>query len=95
MTTNIIDRGDKIRLGATFTDVLGVVKDPTVITLQMKTPDGVLASLAPVSKTSTGIYYYDFTAAQAGDHHYRFTGTGDVVAAGEGFFQVRKSAVIA
>jgi hypothetical protein len=44
-----------------------------------------------VTRSATGIYYTDVTPDSAGDWHYRFVGTGAIVAVDEGYFNVSRS----
>jgi len=89
------DIGDQIQLTGTFSKS-GTNTDPTTITLQIKTPDGTIASytyaLSQLTKSATGIYYMDYAPTIAGTYYWRFAGTGAVVTAGEGYFNVRISA---
>lgn len=90
------DVGDKIRLTETFTNLAGVVTDPTAVTFKMKLPNGtattyVYGTDAQLVKLGTGIYYVDWTFTMADSHRYRFAGTGTVVASDEGTILVRRS----
>jgi len=91
---NTYDKGDSVRLGATFT-VSDVNTDPTTVTLKVKNPAGVTSTYtygaAEITKSATGIYYKDITVTDDGMYYYRFEGTGTCVAASEHGFEVRKS----
>lgn len=85
------DIGDKPRLKATITDINGDAADPSTVTFEMTEPDGTTTTYVygtdpQVSKESTGIYYVDWPITQQGVHYYRFTGSGNVVAAEESSF---------
>jgi hypothetical protein len=94
MPTNTYDKGDLVRVKATFT-VNAVLTDPTTITLKVKDPEGTVTTYTyaggAVSKTSTGLYYKDVSVTNDGMWYYRFEGTGTVQSAGESSFRVRKS----
>jgi hypothetical protein len=91
---NTYDKGDLVRLTATFT-VSSAVTDPTTITLKVQDPSGNEATytyaLAQVTKVSTGVYRYDLTIDEAGYWTWRWAGTGTVVAASESYLLVRGS----
>jgi hypothetical protein len=87
------DRGDLIRITATFT-VGGVATDPTAVYLYLRAPDGTLTTLqygvdASLTKTATGAYRYDYSATARGDVYYRWAGTGAAQAAEQGTFFVQ------
>lgn len=90
------DIGDKVRLTATFTNLAGTATDPSTVTFRMKLPGGTTTtytygSTAELVKSSTGVYYVDWTFSVAGSHYYRFAGTGTVAAADEGVLTPRRS----
>jgi len=79
---NQINIGDIVTLTGTF-KVGSTLTDPTTVTLRVQLPDGTVVEYtypATVSKTSTGIFYKDYTVTQAGLHTYWFIGTGACVA---------------
>jgi hypothetical protein len=91
------DKGDKVRLHATFT-VAGVLTDPTTITLIIRDPDAVdttfTYALAEITRGSLGYFYHDFIipfTSTAGAWHYRFESTGAVTSAAEKTFIARSS----
>lgn len=92
---NTYEVGDQVRLTVTFTDTAGVVADPTAVTILVKRRDGATTTFtyagSSVTKSSTGVYYADYTVTEEGNYDYRMVGTGAVVAAVEGFFQVPDS----
>ena len=94
MTVNTYDKGDGIRLQATFT-VSSVNTDPTTITMRVKDADNVVTvythALVEITNPAVGIYYKDIEVTNDGVWYYRFEGTGAVQAAGEYSFIVRTS----
>lgn len=88
MANTYYDKGDKVRLHASFT-VDGVATDPTNITLKIKDPDDTETSFSypgAISKGSTGYYYYDLVLpvdSTSGAWHYRFESDGVVNSAAE------------
>lgn len=88
--------GDIARLKVTFTDITGALADPTTITVTVQFPDGTqtIYPLPPIVRSSIGLYYYDLTITQAGEHFYKWTGTGAIMAVGEGSIQVDASTLI-
>ena len=100
MTTSSYDIGDQRRLTVTFTDINDVDADPTAIHFIMNEPDGVQTSHAygdspaVLIKSAVGIYYVDWLITKQGRHHYKFTGTGAVVAAESGEFYARRGEIV-
>ena len=94
MAVNTYDKGDAVRLKGTFT-VSSVNTDPTTIILKVKDSDGTISTYTyaggTITRSATGIYYKDVTVSNDGLWYYRFEGTGAVIAAGEGSFEVRRS----
>lgn len=94
---NRYDIGDVVTLTGTFT-VDDVLTDPTEIEVTILEPDGSVAgpftlTAAEVVKESDGVFSFDFTPTQVGDHHYRIAGTGGAIGAEEGFFIVKERLV--
>jgi len=89
---NVYDKGDLIRLTATFT-VSTTPTDPTTVTLKVKDPSGNVATytyaLAEITKSSTGIYYKNISLDEAGYWYYQWTGTGAVESVEEDYLMVR------
>ncbi len=81
------DKGDGVRLTATFQNISGTLADPTTITLQVALPDGTTIiktyAAGQVTKGSTGYYYYDILLSQVGTWAYHWEGAGAVEAASE------------
>lgn len=86
--SNVYDIGDGVRLTAAFT-VADVATDPTTVTLTLTDPSANSSSPSPTN-SGTGAYYEDIVVDESGSWHYRFVGTGAVVAASEGHLSVRK-----
>lgn len=79
--------GNIVKLTATFYDNTSAFADPTTVTLQVKTPDGTVTSFTP-TRDSSGNYHYDYQTVQSGFTQYYFAGTGALIAAGNGSFNV-------
>lgn len=69
--------------------------DPTTITLRVKSPDAVTVvytyALAQLTRDALGKYSKTVTVNQVGTWFYRWEGTGTVVAASEGHFDVKRT----
>lgn len=83
---NNYNQNTLVRCSVTFTDASnGVAADPTAVTVAVTDPNG--ASTAPAAvKDGVGLYHVDVTPTVQGIWTYGFTGTGAVVAYGEGQF---------
>ena len=85
---NRYDKGDLVRLSATFT-VSSTNTDPTTVTLKVQDPSGNTATYtyaaAEITKSATGQYYKDVSIDEGGTWYYRWEGTGTVITAGEGY----------
>lgn len=90
MAINTFDVGDQVRLIGSFKDITNTLTDPTVVTVRVKTPSGIVTTPA-ATQASAGIYHVDVTLDESGTWWYRFEGTGAVVAAEENAFNVRDS----
>ena len=86
--SNVYDIGDGIRLTGSFS-VDDTPTNPTTIVVTLTDPSGNSGTSAP-SNSGTGEYYEDIVVDEPGSWHYRYVGTGAVVAASEGHFSVRK-----
>lgn len=94
----VFDIGDRTRLGnhvasgaAPFTS-LGVVTDPTAVTLTLAQPDGTElvwawptagSGQSALQREALGRFYADYTWGQSGLHWVRLAGTGAATAAVE------------
>jgi hypothetical protein len=97
--TLTVDLGDLPRATATFT-VSGTAADPSVVKFSVLKPDGTLTTYvyltdAQVVKTSTGIYYMNIDASQAGLWKVRAWSTGTGQAALESEFFVEGADAVA
>ena len=94
---NHYDVGDLVRVRGTFTDADGDVHDPTAVLFTFKAPSDDEATSytygedAELVKSSTGVYYVDVDADEAGDWWCRFHATGTGQAAAERSFKVEAS----
>lgn len=88
--------GQEVQVLFDFTNAAGAYVDPTVVTLELKTPDGtktpyVYPTAPEITKTSTGRYVFKKVVTASGMYYYRPTGTGALIAADEGAFFVVES----
>ena len=100
MTTAVHDPGDLLRLTTTFANSAGTITDPTGVTFSVRKPDGTVTTYvyptdAQLVKSTTGVYYVDFTITLAGRHVYRWVGTGALVTAESGVFYARRNEAVA
>lgn len=79
------NRDTQVELTGTFRDSDNALADPTEVTLQVRNPAGTVASylysLAEVTRDSLGVYSKAVTLDSSGVWHYRFKGTGALIAA--------------
>lgn len=91
---NIYDIGDNVTMAAAFTSN-GVATDPTTVTFKIKLPSGAITTYTQVDaemvKDSIGNYHVCWTITMKGTHHYRFAGTGALIAAEEDSFYVNET----
>jgi hypothetical protein len=84
------DQGDYIRLTGTWRNDASVLVDPSTVTLKVQLPNGTTSSYTYASgnviKDATGTYYYDFLPTSQGNYVYRWEGTGNAIASGQGSF---------
>lgn len=93
------DKGDVVRISATFRDIDGSVVDPSIVkftwvkqgesatTVQYGGPD------EKIKRQSAGVFYIDFFCDAGGRYGYQWTGDGTATAAAEGGFVVRDDVV--
>ena len=90
-----IDIGDPLQGEALFQNSSGVAADPTLVTFQLATPDGVetdyVLADAEVSNPSVGTWRFDYVALAAGRHVLRVAGVGGAPGAEERAFIVRET----
>lgn len=70
------DLGEKVPLSITITDAGGTPANAGNVALTITLPDGTAQLVDPVTPTSTGVYDYDYPAAQAGLHNAYWLATG-------------------
>lgn len=90
MTT--YDKGDVVRLSATFGNVSDVATDPTTVILRVKNSAGTTVytyAAAQISRDSAGNFHKDLALTVVGEWSYRWEGTGAVETAGEARLFVR------
>ena len=79
----VYDNGDSVRVTANFTTD-GTLADPTGdaagVTVTWRKPSGGTDATPTATKSSTGVYYVDFTLEEIGIHSVRFQGTEGVIA---------------
>ena len=85
--------GDKVRLGNTVANLSDVETDPTALAVIVDPPVGVSTTYswpadAEVVRTSTGVFYFDYTIAEPGAHEVRWVATGAIVKAKQTAFTV-------
>lgn len=84
MNIDEVDVGDSVRLEARFSNLAGVLTDPTAVTLRVTDPAGTVTNPAPAS-TVVGIWGYTLTPGAGGAWTYTFTGTGVVTGSQTGY----------
>lgn len=80
--------GQVVRLTHSVYNDLGVLTNPSTITLTISLPDGTSSGPLTPTNTDTGLYRYDYTTVAAGPHLYRWDTTGPT-APDDGMFDVR------
>lgn len=76
--------GDLVRITGTWTDASDVAVDPTTVLGTYTDPSGTAAPVTVgtgITKSATGVYYYDIDVDEAGTWYYRFYGQGGGAAA--------------
>lgn len=93
MAVNTYTIGTRVRVQAKFYDDDGVLADPTAVSGQYHGPDGeiVVVDAGDITNVSVGIYEFDIDPDAAGTWEWRIAGTGDVLAALEAGFLVKRS----
>lgn len=87
--------GDLLRLQASFKDLSAVLVDPTAVVLKVKNPAGTVTTYnypGVITRSSTGVYYYDYSVTASGVHYFNWSGTGAYTVADESSFTVVSSA---
>ena len=65
--------GQTVILQATFTDIAGVLVDPSSVTLTIEAPDGTITTPVPTNP-SVGVYQHPLDLDESGDFDYRWEG---------------------
>lgn len=86
------DLGAVVPLGTEVRDSAGSLANAGAMALTITLPDATLVTSSPVTPTSTGVYAYDYTSAQAGRHTVRWVATGLNAGAYTDSFDVREAA---
>lgn len=95
------DLNDLVRLAATYvsTDLVTPV-NPSYVSFLARAPGGSVATYvvgvpgASVANPTTGLFYRDITASEAGIWRYRAVATGLIQANDEWRFKVQKSEIL-
>lgn len=100
----IYDTGDRVRIAALFRNQFEQLTDPTEVMVTIKAPsvqspsENTLTeyrySLSEVIRGSVGHFYVDVDLNASGVWRFRWTATGDLIAAQEGQLTVRRSHVV-
>lgn len=93
MIGEAIPLGNLVELAVAFTNALGEPENPSAVVCQVLPPTGKRETLTP-SNTNVGMFTQLVTVDVPGCWHYRFAGTGGLVAAGESDFWVANSSVV-
>ena len=75
MAANTYDVGDLVRITGTWTDADGVNTDPTTVKGEYTDPSGNNTAVTVgggITKSATGVYYYDIDVDEEGTWIYRF-----------------------
>ncbi len=91
MTVNTYQRGDLVRISGEFRDLLGVLIDPSTVTLKVEKPAGTITTYtypATVIRDALGKYHVDVNIDATKGWRYRWETTGTGQAAEEGQFIV-------
>lgn len=92
-----IDTLIKIITGAPFADLGGTPTDPTMATLSIRDPTGVITSYTggQLSHDGVGLFSYEFTPTISGIWTYKWRGTGVIQATSpDANFTIQPSIVI-
>jgi hypothetical protein len=89
--TSVYARGQSVIVSATFTNAASAPANPLTVTLQVKSPSGVITTPTPAN-VGTGVYEATIIANESGYWRYHWAGTtGSVTPNGEQVFFVSAS----
>lgn len=94
MSSNVyFDKGDSVRVTASFTDFSDAPVDPNTVTLKYHASGDTTTLTYPtgITKTSTGNYRADVELDESGSWWFRWEGDGATPAASETVIEVRHS----
>lgn len=81
---SVLAVGSQVRFRGSFSNLTGVLTDPTTITLKVRPPGGAQTAYtfaaAQLIKESTGIYRMDLAINTGGVWTYRWEGAGTLIA---------------
>lgn len=92
---NTYDRGNRVRVFATFRSTAGAVADPTSVRVRYRSPGSTLVTFTystsgtDVTRSSTGIYYADIDVEKEGTWVYQWDSSGQIRASADARFRVR------
>lgn len=94
---NTYDKGDLVRLTATFSDNESEAVDPDTVVCKVKDPTGSVSIYTynadeELVRDSAGTFHLDVSVDFPGEYFYRFHSTGNGQAASESSFKVSSSA---
>lgn len=93
---NTYDLGDSVTLEVALKDRDGVLTDPDSLLLRIMKPDKTTLidyDLGTLTKVGTGLYEVDYVPDVHGTYEYLFLASGNLLAAAERKFIVRKPRV--
>lgn len=96
---NTYDVGDEVRISVVITNEDDEEANPTVTTFKFTDPSGNTTTYTygtddELARDSTGNFHVDITPDEPGVWYYKWQGTGAVVAAEEGSFNVREPNIV-
>lgn len=95
MTTYLA--GQTERITETFSTSAGVNTDPTTVAAAIKAPDGTTTNKVypgDITRSATGVYYFDLLFSQAGVWQIGWTGTGTLAAVDYDIYQVEPNPLL-
>lgn len=84
------DKGDLVRLTATWKNSAGANVDPTTVKLLIQSPSGTTTTYTygvdTINKDAVGSYSFEYVVPSQGQYTYRWEGTGTATATGQSAF---------